>query len=97
MNYFFILFLLLGIVDSKYISKCMSCKYMITNYKNLYRSKCRYYTIYNKTYDQILYDNSITFHEKNFITIQDALNDETKCGSNYKNYKPLFDYMKDTD
>ena len=59
-------------------------------------AKCRYYTIYNKTYDQILYDNSITFHE-NFVTIQDALNDENKCGSNYKNYKALFDYMKDSD
>lgn len=93
----FILFFLFNFVNSKYIIKCMNCKYMIKNYKNMYTSKCRYYSIFNKTYNEILYDNSISFHEKNFISIQDALNDETKCGSNYKNYRPLFDYMKDND
>lgn len=73
-------------------SKCMRCKYMMMNYNNIYQSKCRYYTIYNNTYYDYIFDSSFSYNRKNYLSVQDALIDDEKCGKNQKNFKPIIDY-----
>ena len=84
----FIIFLfLLKISKSIDITKCMKCRFLIKDKNNIYQSRCQYYSKYNKTYPQFIGDLSFDYDEKNFISVQEAVNDETKCGYERKNYK----------
>lgn len=69
------------------ITRCIKCRFLLKNQKNIYQSHCKYHSIYNSTYPEFIFEPNFEFKENNFISIQEAVNDETKCGQKRKHYK----------